>query len=198
MNLQSILRIISNIYKQIPILMKSKKIISSSVFEIEYLENLTDIEIAQYTFNKERLYNIIDVNFRIPEIAMSDIRILLCMADHYPISILDKETQKFVLCIENISSISGKKEKFWFRISKCQLFSHIPIAIGHCYSWLVTNQILPQTILATPITQVCWDLDDNLITFLGDNSFEFEESKNDKKKEIPDIPMLFNPNSEAS
>lgn len=179
--------------------MKSKKIISSSIFEIEYLEKLTDIEIAQYTFNKERVYNIVDVDFRIPEIAMSDIRILLCMADHYPISILDKETQKFVLCIENISSISGKKEKFWFRISKCQLFSHIPIAIGHCYSWLVTNQILPQSILATPITQVCWDLDDNLISFLGDNSFEFEDSKGQKeKKEMPDIPMLFNPNSEAS
>lgn len=178
--------------------MKSKKIISSSIFEIEYLEKLTDIEIAQYTFNKERVYNIVDVDFRIPEIAMSDIRILLCMADHYPISILDKDTQKFVLCIENVSSISGKKEKFWFRISKCQLFSHIPIAIGHCYSYLVTSQILPRSILSTPITQVCWDLDDNLITFLGDNSFEFEESKEDKKKEMPDIPMLFNPNSEAS
>lgn len=79
--------------------MNSHKFLESNLFRISYVSEPDETFQALRTFNKDKLYQIIDVNFSITEIIFTDIRMLHIIADHYPIRVLDKEKDKYVVNI---------------------------------------------------------------------------------------------------
>lgn len=164
--------------------MNSHKFLESNLFRISYVSEPDETFQALRTFNKDKLYQIIDVNFSITEIIFTDIRMLHIIADHYPIRVLDKEKDKYVV------NITIGKKIHYFIIENAKIFSEIVIAIAHCYSFLMQNGMLPNTVSSKSITQVVTDVDDNIIVFLDDDFFGKDEEKPEHQEPEIKIPIL--------
>lgn len=163
--------------------MQAYKFLESKLFTISYITEPDITFRAMKTFNKDKLYQVIDVEFSVPEITFSDMRLLKVMTDHFPIRVLDKEKDKYVF------NVTVGKNIHYFIIENASTLSLVIIAIGHCYSFLMQNKIASDALFSKSITQIATDMDNNIIAFLDDDFFGKDEPETLKEQEIK-IPML--------
>lgn len=164
--------------------MKPIKILESPYFKIQYIEEPDDTFIALHTFNKERLFQIIDTELSMMEILFSDIRMLSYACEKFQIRVMNPEKDNFVL------NINFDDKTFFFVINACKYFSWVSVAAIHCVNFLMQNKMLPVSFSKKTLTQIVTDLDDNVIVFFDDDFFGKDEEKPEYQEPEIKIPIL--------
>lgn len=166
--------------------MKPIPILESPYFKIQYIEEPDDTFIALHTFNKERLFQIIDTELSMMEILFSDVRMLSYACEKFQIRVMNPEKDNFVL------NINFDDNTFFFVINVCKYFSWVSMAAIHCVNFLIQNRMLPVSFSKKTLTQIVTDLDDNVIVFFDDDFFGKDEEKPEQKEPEIKIPLFIN------
>lgn len=164
--------------------MKPISILESPYFKVQYIEEPDDTFIALHTFNKERLFQIIDTELSMMEILFSDIRMLSYACEKFQIRVMNPEKDNFVL------NINFDVKTFFFVINACKYFSWVSVAVIHCVNFLMQNMMLPISFSKKTLTQIVTDLDDNVIVFFDDDFFGKDDEKHEQKEPEIKIPLF--------
>lgn len=167
--------------------MEQVQFLESSFFKISWIKEPDTGFIGMKTFNKDRVFQIIDLNLPFMEVLFTDIRMLSFMAECFQIRFLDPDEDKIVF------NFTYQDKTHYFVISNCKYMSWIPVAAVHCINFLMQNNMVPSTFSKKSITQMCIDLEDNVVIYFDDDFFE-KDSKEDSKTQKPEvkIPLFIN------
>lgn len=166
--------------------MNYRKLIDSSLFELSFVEDPADEFLAFKTFNDDKLFQIIDVNFSITELVFGDKRLFALFAEKFMIRFLDPKEDVFFI------NLKYEEKTFFFKVSGMSGLANIVIAIAYAYDFLVRTNNIGYAVLKSNITQICTDTTDNVIVFLDDDYYGKEKDKTKTKECEVKLPIFFN------
>lgn len=120
--------------------MNYRKLIDSSLFELSFVEDPTDEFLAFKTFNDDKLFQIIDVNFSITELVFGDKRLFTLFAEKFMIRFLDPKEDVFFL------NLRYREKTFFFKVSGMSGLANIVLAIAYAYDFLVRTKTTSDTV----------------------------------------------------